>query len=254
MKILLSPAKSIDINVSAPDYAYTFPIFHKETTHLAGKLAKLTAKKIMSLMDVSMPIAELNVERYQNFQLSETITEWNKPAAFIFTGEVYRGLNMNNLDEKHYTSAQKNIRILSGLYGILKPFDLIYPYRLEMGTSWQITPKTKNLYAFWGDKVAKQLASEMEPNEMIINLASNEYFKVLPKNSIKKRIITPVFKEFKGDKYSTVMMYAKHARGAMTRYIIENQIENAEDLKLYDVNGYRYHQDLSSENEWVFTR
>lgn len=254
MKILLSPAKSIDTNIAAPNYNYTFPVFHKEAENLASKLTKFSTKKIMELMDVSTQLADLNVERYQNFRLSETLSEWNKPAAFIFTGEVYRGLNMNNLDEKHYTSAQKNIRILSGLYGILKPFDLIYPYRLEMGTSWQITPKTKNLYAFWGDKVAKQLVSEMKPNEMIINLASNEYFKVLPKNSIKQRIITPLFKEFKGEKYSTVMMYAKHARGAMARYIIEKQIENAEDLKLYDVDGYRYHQDLSSENEWVFTR
>jgi uncharacterized protein len=254
MKILLSPAKSIDINVSATYYAYTFPVFHKQAQQLASKLAKYAPKKIMELMDVSSQIADLNVERYQNFQLSETIAEWNKPAAFIFTGEVYRGLNMNNLDEKHYTSAQKNIRILSGLYGILKPFDLIYPYRLEMGTSWQITPKTKNLYAFWGDKVAKQLASEMETKEMIINLASNEYFKVLPKNSIKQRIITPVFKEFKGDKYSTVMMYAKHARGAMARYIIENQINEPEQLKLYNVDGYQYQENLSSENEWFFTR
>lgn len=254
MKILLSPAKSIDIDIATPNYAPSFPVFHKEAALLASKLAKLSAKKIMSLMDVSGQIAELNVERYQNFQLSETITEWNKPAAFIFTGEVYRGLNISNLEEKHFETAQNSIRILSGIYGILKPFDLIYPYRLEMGTSWQITPKTKNLYAYWGDKVAKQLMSEMDKDEVIINLASNEYFKVLPKNSIKQRIITPVFKEFKGDKYSTVMMYAKHARGAMARYIIENHINEPEQLKLYNVDGYQYQENLSSENEWVFTR
>jgi uncharacterized protein len=254
MKILLSPAKSIDTNFDAPKYSFSFPVFHHEAEQLAGKLAKLSEKKIMTLMDVSASIAQLNVERYQQFALTNEPTEQNKPAAFIFTGEVYRGLSMATLDKKYFEVAQSKIRILSGLYGVLKPFDLIYPYRLEMGTSWQITPKTKNLYTFWGDKVAKQLSSEMHENDTIINLASNEYFKVLPKNSIKQRIITPVFKEFKGDKYSTVMMYAKHARGAMARYIIENQIENAIDLKLYDVDGYRYHEDLSSENEWVFTR
>jgi cytoplasmic iron level regulating protein YaaA (DUF328/UPF0246 family) len=254
MKILLSPAKSIDTNINNPNFQFSFPVFHQEAELLAQKLGKLPAKKIMALMDVSEAIANLNVERYQNFVLSSEPTEQNKPAAFIFTGEVYRGLDIKTLPEKHWDSAQKNIRILSGLYGILKPFDLIYPYRLEMGTSWQITPKTKNIYAFWGEKVAKQLVSEMDKNEVIINLASNEYFKVLPKNSIKQRIITPVFKEFKGDKYSTVMMYAKHARGAMARYIVVNQIENAEDLKLYDVDGYRFQENLSSENEWVFTR
>jgi cytoplasmic iron level regulating protein YaaA (DUF328/UPF0246 family) len=254
MKLLLSPAKSIDTTVSIPNYNFSFPHFYKEASALADKLSKLSEKKIMALMDVSQQIAQLNVERYKHFTLTESTSEFNKPAAFIFTGEVYRGLDILNLDEKFFDAAQSKIRILSGLYGILKPFDLIYPYRLEMGTSWQITPKTKNLYAFWGDKVAKQLVSEMDKDEEIVNLASNEYFKVLPKNSIKQRIITPVFKEFKGDKYSTVMMYAKHARGAMARYIIENQIENAEDLKQYDVDGYRFQANLSSENEWVFTR
>jgi uncharacterized protein len=254
MKILLSPAKSIDTNVHVAEFAYTFPSFHKEAEFLASKLAQLSEKKIMELMSVSLQIAQLNVNRYQKFQLTHTITKDNKPAAFIFTGEVYRGLDISTLKHELYHEAQNKIRILSGLYGILKPFDLIYPYRLEMGTSWQISPKTKNLYAFWGDKVARELSSEMRENETVINLASNEYFKVLPKNSIQQRIITPTFKEFKGDKYATVMMYAKHARGAMSRYIIENKIEDAEDLKLYNVDGYRYHEGLSTEHEWVFTR
>lgn len=254
MKILLSPAKSIDTSVEVNYTSFTFPVFHEEASLLAGKLAKLSEKKIMALMSVSPQIAQLNAERYKNFRLLKEVTEDNKAAAFIFTGEVYKGLNILNLDKQYYHAAQNKIRILSGLYGILKPFDLIYPYRLEMGTSWQITPKTKNLYAFWGDKVARELSAEMKENDVIINLASNEYFKVLPKNSIKQRIITPVFKEFKGDKYSTVMMYAKNARGTMARYIIENQIEDAEQLKLYDVDGYRFHENLSTENDWIFTR
>jgi len=208
----------------------------------------------MELMDVSASIGNLNVERYQNFELTENPTSINKPAAFIFTGEVYRGLDIASLDEEALARAQESVRILSGLYGLLKPLDLVYPYRLEMGTSWQITPNTKNLYQFWGDKLAKQLEKELVSNEEIVNLASNEYFKALPKKRLKNRIVTPVFKEFKGGKYSTVMMYAKHARGAMARYIVEQNISTAEELKLYDVDGYRFHEALSQEDEWVFTR
>jgi cytoplasmic iron level regulating protein YaaA (DUF328/UPF0246 family) len=254
MKILLSPAKSINTEVALPQAEFTFPIFSKEAQQLAQKLSKLNSKKLMKLMDVSEAIANLNVERYQGFQLSDIPSEMNKPAAYIFTGEVYRGLNAASLDATTVARAQNSIRILSGLYGLLKPLDLIYPYRLEMGTSWEITPKTKNVYQFWGTKIAKQLNAELEKGEVIVNLASNEYFKVLPKNSIKNQIITPLFKEFKGGKYSTVMMYAKHARGAMARYIVENDITNSEDLKNYNVDGYRFQESLSSENEWVFTR
>lgn len=254
MKILLSPAKSIDTNVQIPSCDFSFPVFHNEAEKLVKKLAKLDAKKIMKLMDVSESIASLNVERYRNFKLSETITEFNKPAAFIFTGEVYRGLDVSSLKRSELDNAQNQIRILSGLYGILRPLDLIYPYRLEMGTSWEITPKTKNLYKYWGAKIANQLRSELNSDEIIINLASNEYFKSIPKKSIPNQIVTPVFKEYKAGKHSTVMMYAKHARGAMARYIIQKQLSNIEDLKEYNVDGYRFHETLSSENEWVFTR
>lgn len=254
MKILLSPAKSIDMNVEVPSSSFSSPYFRSEATQLSKKLALVSKHKLMKLMGISESLAEINVHRYRNFVLSDEQTEHVKPAAFIFTGEVYKGLDFATLSQKNQMYAQESLRILSGLYGVLRPFDLIYPYRLEMGTSWQITPKIKNVYTFWGDKVAKQLELEMHVDEVIVNLASNEYFKVLPKNSLKHRIITPVFKEFKGAKYSIVMMYAKHARGAMARYIVENQIEDVDQLKAYNVDRYRFHQELSSNDVWIFTR
>lgn len=254
MKILLSPAKSIDMSVEIPSTKFSNPIFSKEAISLANKLAKMNTKKIMALMDVSETIASLNVERYQNFNLSENSSALIKPAAFIFTGEVYRGLDIASLDTEKLERAQNSIRILSGLYGLLKPLDLIYPYRLEMGTSWEITPKTKNLYQYWNTKIALALQDELKEDEVVVNLASNEYFKAIPKNEIKNPIITPVFKEYKAGKFSTIMMYAKHARGAMARYIVENNINNIDELKNYNVDGYRFHEALSNEKEWVFTR
>ena len=148
----------------------------------------------------------------------------------------------------------EDVRILSGLYGILKPLDLIYPYRLEMGTRFSCKEDQKNLYEFWGDKVTKALKKELQKDEVIVNLASTEYAKVIKVNLLKNKIITPIFKEFKNGQYSVVMMYAKHARGAMTRYLVEQHITDIEQLKLYDVDGYQYNDLLSSENEWVFTR
>jgi uncharacterized protein len=156
--------------------------------------------------------------------------------------------------EEQLLRGQQMIRILSGLYGLLKPLDLMYPYRLEMGTKWQISPAVKNLYAFWGNKIAAQLNKETTEAEVIINLASNEYFKAVDLKTLTRQVITPVFKEFKGGDYKIVMMYAKHARGAMARYIVEHNLQNPEELKGYDVDGYRFHEALSSATEWVFTR
>jgi len=254
MKILLSPAKSINTDISLPDSTFSTPVFSNDALFLAKKLSKLKSKKLMSLMDISESIAVLNVERFQNFQLTKTATDQNKPAAFIFSGEVYRGLDINSLDLSALGRAQENIRILSGMFGLLKPLDLIYPYRLEMGTNWQISAKVKNLYQFWGDKIGQQLIDELGDNETLINLASNEYFKAIPKNAIKNPIITPQFKEYKNGKFTTVMMYAKHARGAMARYIVEQNLIDPEDLKLYNVDQYQYHESMSTPNEWVFTR
>ena len=172
----------------------------------------------------------------------------------LSNGEVYKGFDIHTLSKEEVERAQNNLRILSGLYGILKPMDLIYPYRLEMGTKWNITPKIKNLYAFWGTKIAQSLRSEMVEGEVLINLASSEYFKAVDLKTLDKRVITPHFKDFKNGQLKIVMMYAKHQRGAMARYIIQNNITNPEDLKMYNLDGYSFDVNSSTENDWVFTR
>jgi len=254
MKILISPAKSIDVTnpINVPEYAA--PGFLKESNQLMAKLKKMSVKKLSALMDISKDLAELNYGRFQNWTEPTEPTEEIIPAILAFNGEVYKGFDARSLSDENLLYANKNVRILSGLYGILKPLDLLYPYRLEMGTSWSITPKIKNLYQFWGKKLSNFLNAEMEKGEVVINLASTEYSKAIDKKILKARMITPVFKEFKNGEYKVVMIFAKHARGAMARYIIVNQIEDPEELKVYNVDGYSYDEKQSSENEWVFVR
>jgi len=254
MKVIISPAKSINDACTFPALPFTSPTFAKEAATLQTKLKRFSAKKIMDLMDVSKDIAELNVNRYKSWYLSETPTEEVRPAGFLFTGEVYRGLDFASLSQDEMKQAQETLRILSGMYGLLKPFDLMFPYRLEMGTRLEVNAKAKNLYEFWGDKLTKNLLEGMEKNEPIINLASTEYAKAIKWKSIKQPVITPVFKEFKNGQYKVLMTYAKHARGAMTRYIIQNNLKTAEDLKGYNVDGYSFDAKQSTESEWVFVR
>ncbi len=254
MKIIISPAKSIQIRPIETINQTTFPVFEKESLVLAKKMQKVSAKKLKAMMDISEDIALLNTERYANWDFSEGEATTKNPAIACFTGDVYRGLDADTLSDGGMNFAQANLRILSGMYGLLRPFDKIQPYRLEMGTRWDITPKTKNLYQFWGGKLAANLNSEMEEGEVLINLASSEYFKAVDLKTLKRRMITPVFKELKHGEYKIVMTYAKNARGRMTRYLLENQTSNPEDLKLFDWDNYRFHENLSSENEWVFTR
>jgi cytoplasmic iron level regulating protein YaaA (DUF328/UPF0246 family) len=251
MKVLLSPAKSIDTSSIPNVKDSSVSSFLKESEQLVNKLKKFSVKKLESTMHISRDLAELNVERFSNWTLPLERTETIVPAAFAFNGEVYRGLDIQSLSEEELKNVQSTIRILSGMYGILKPLDLMYPYRLEMGTKWQITPKQKNLYQFWGSKLSKFLNAEMEKDEVLVNLASSEYFKAIDR---KAKVITPVFKEFKNGEYKIVMMYAKHARGAMARYIVQNSITKADDLKLYTVDGYSFDVNQSTEEEWVFTR
>jgi cytoplasmic iron level regulating protein YaaA (DUF328/UPF0246 family) len=205
-------------------------------------------------MDISLDLASQNVLRFKQWKKASLQPENALTAVEVFDGEVYRALNVSTLDPSKYDVLNKDLRILSGLYGVLKPFDLIYPYRLEMGTKFSPKEDQKNLYEFWGNKVTKTLKKELEKDEVIINLASSEYFKVIRQNLLKNRIITPIFKEFKNGQYTTVMMYAKHARGAMTRYLIENQLSDVEELKMYDVDGYQYNDLQSTKDEWVFIR
>lgn len=254
MKVVISPAKSINTGdlISLPELS--IPPFLKETNQLIGKLKKISVKKLEKMMHISKDLAELNYQRFNNWTEPKELNEVVVPSILAFSGEVYRGFDARSLSSEELNNAQEKIRILSGLYGILKPFDLLYPYRLEMGTKWEINSKHKNLYQFWGNKIAKFLNAEMNDGEVLINLASAEYFKAIDKKTLKAKVITPVFKEYKNGEFKVVMMYAKHARGAMARYIISNNIENPEQLKLYDIDGYQFDLNQSTDDEWVFIR
>ena len=254
MKIVVSPAKSLDFERSIETPKPTVAPFLEEADYLANKLGKLSSKKLGELMKLSTQLSDLNYERYQNWKAPKELSDDSKPALTVFTGEVFKGIDATTFSQKDFENAQKQLRILSGLYGVLRPLDLMYPYRLEMGTKWNVTPKTKNLYQYWGTKIADYLNAEMEEDEVLVNLASNEYFKSVDTKVLKAKVITPVFKELKGDKYKVIMMYAKHARGAMARDIIQSQYKDVNDLKGYNVDGYSYNEGLSTEDEWVFVR
>lgn len=253
MKILISPAKSINEKALKSSDS-TIPIFQNEAQKIVKNLRKFKVDELKDLMSISEDLAQLNSKRYKNWKKSTSESEELIKAGFAFSGEVYRGLDISSLSNEEIEIANKDLRILSGMYGILKPCDLIYPYRLEMGTRFSPIEEQKNLYEFWKDKIAKTLKKDLEKEEVIVNLASNEYFKAIDTQQIKNRIITPVFKEFKNGKFSIVMMYAKHARGAMARYLIQNQLSNIEELKLYNIDGYSFDTNQSNENEWVFVR
>lgn len=254
MKILLSPAKSIDTKRSIETPFVSEGAFLKDSEYLVNKLKKFSANKLSKMMHISKDLGELNHLRYQNWKKPVELEEDVVPAATAFTGEVYRGLNVEEFNDEDFHFAQDSLRILSGLYGILKPLDLLYPYRLEMGTKWAVTPKTTNLYKYWGNQLAQFLNEEMKEGEVIINLASSEYFKAAITKALSSKVITPIFKEFKNGEYKVVMTYAKNARGVMTNYIIKNKIDNPELIKGFDVNGYSFDTKQSTEEEWVFIR
>jgi uncharacterized protein len=254
MKILLSPAKSLNEQAEIPSLGFTAPLFAREAKQLVGKLKKLKVKDIMELMHVSASIAELNVGRYKSWYLSDKPTDEVKPAGFLFFGEVYRGLDFPSLTREQQEKGQDTLRFLSGMYGMLRPFDLMYPYRLEMGTKFSPSAKAQNLYEFWSVKLTKQLRNETEKDEIVVNLASNEYAKAIDWKNLKRPVITPVFKEFKEGEYRIIPVFAKHARGAMARYVLKHGITGAEDLKGFDSDGYRYDDKQSSDTEYVFTR
>lgn len=253
MKVLLSPAKALDMDKQLNTTETSTPIFLDKSEGLVKKLSKFSSNKIGKMMHLSKELSDLNHDRYQTW---EPVTEFNGKNAHAiaaFNGEVYRGFDAETLSEEKLKEAQDTVRILSGLYGVLKPLDVIYPYRLEMGTKWSVTPKTTSLYKFWGTKIADALNEENEDG-LIVNLASNEYFKAVDKKALKGRVITPNFKEFKNGDYKVIMVFAKRARGSMARYIVDHSIKNVEDLKAFDTDGYRYDENLSSGDDWVFTR
>lgn len=252
MKIIISPAKSLDFENKATTTIHSQPRFLEQSVKLNKKLKTLSRKKLSELMKISDDLASLNYDRNQNWQPDFTL-ENAKQAVFAFTGEVFRGIDVNSISEEKIPELQDKLRILSGLYGLLKPLDLIQPYRLEMGTKLKVG-RTENLYKFWDTTLADSLNEELDNEELLINLASSEYFKALPKKLLKVPMITPVFKDFKNGQYKTIMTFAKKARGLMVRYIIKNNIETLESLKGFDVDGYGFSQEMSTETELVFTR
>ena len=252
MKIIISPAKSLDFENKATTDIYTQPSFLEQSEKLNKKLKTLSRKKLSELMKISDDLANLNYDRNQDWQPPFSLDN-AKQAVFAFTGEVYRGIDANSISEDKIPVLQDKLRILSGLYGLLKPLDLIQPYRLEMGTKLKVG-RRENLYKFWDTVLAESLNEELGDGELLINLASAEYFKALPKKALKVPMITPVFKDFKNGQYKTIMTFAKKARGLMVRYIIDNNIKTLEELKGFDVDGYGFSEEMSTETELVFTR
>ena len=252
MKIIISPAKSLNFETKAPTEEFSQPIFLAQAERLSKILKKKSARSLSKLMSISPALGQLNYERNQNWELPFT-KENAKQAVYAFTGEVYRGLDVNSLPLEDLTFLQEHLRILSGQYGILKPLDLIQPYRLEMGSKLKVGVKP-NLYKFWGDQITKTLNAELKEGELFVNLASNEYFKVLQAKDLKVPVITPVFKDFKNGEYKVIMTFAKLARGLMVRYMIDHKVTDLEGMKGFNYNGYGFDANLSNEKELVFTR
>jgi len=254
MLTILGPAKTIDSSPHGVTEHHSFPKYTDRTIELVELLQQYSLSHLKSLMKVSDKLATLTFERYAKWSRSYS-AEDAQQALLAFSGEVFNGLQARTLNEKDLLFAQEHIRILSGLYGVLRPLDLILPYRLEMGTKLP-NARGENLYEFWKDiipeKIAEDTGSQNPP--VLINLASNEYFKSIQASSFPYEIITPVFKESDGEGFRNVTIYAKKARGMMLRFIIQNRINNAEYLKAFDEEGYYLNNNLSNEKEWVFCR
>ncbi len=252
MKIVISPAKSLDFETQVPTKEFTEGVFLKEATTLSAVLKKKSPNDLSELMHISDKLGELNWQRNQDWQLPFTL-ENAKQAVFAFKGDVYIGLDAYTLSQEKIQQLQQKLRILSGQYGVLKPLDLMQPYRLEMGTKLKVG-KSENLYQFWDAKVTNNLNLELNEDEVFVNLASNEYFKVINPKLLKVPVVTPIFKDYKNGKLKIISFYAKKARGLMVRYIIDHNIETAEDLKGFNYEGYAFDSSLSNDQELVFTR
>jgi len=253
MIAILSPAKNLDFDSSISYTSASTCDFLNSSQSLIDVLKKKKSAEIGKLMSLSEKLADLNYTRYQNWDINHSEKN-SRPAIFAFNGDAYLGLDANTFTQDDLKYAQNHLRILSGLYGLLKPLDLMQPYRLEMGTSLE-TKKGKNLYQFWGSQITEALNKDLAKNgKILVNVASNEYSKVIQMNNIDAKIINCQFKELKNGEYKTIMTYAKKARGMMSRFIIKNKLTNPEDLKGFDYENYRFQESLSNENELVFTR
>ena len=251
MKILISPAKSLDFENNVETSISSKPIFADQALKINNTIKNLSAPDLSSLMNISPKLSELNWSRNQEFQ---KIDSKDKEAIFAFNGDVYDGIDANTIDTSNHEKLQNSLRILSGLYGILKPFDKIKAYRLEMGTKISING-SKNLYDFWKENVTKSLVNEVNENDIIVNLASNEYFSVIDQSLISNTIVNPQFKDFKNGKLKIISFYAKKARGLMTRFLIDNEINSLSDIESFNSSGYMFSQnETSNPLEPVFVR
>jgi len=253
MITLISPAKKLDLEQVKNPIEPTAPALFNQTKILARTAKKQSVADLKKLMKLSDNLAELNVDRYKSFRLNG-LSNSAKPAALTFNGDVYGGLDAKTMTAAQMRYAQKHLRILSGLYGVLKPMDAIQPYRLEMGIRLE-NPRGKNLYEFWGNRISKQLAEDLEGNKekTVVNLASNEYFKAVGK-TLDAPVITPAFLNVKDGQARALMFYAKRARGLMARWIIDNKVEKSADLLDFNVEGYKLNKKLSEDGKPVFTR
>ena len=253
MKIIISPAKSLDFKTELPIKNFSIPNFLSESKKINELLKKKSPSELKSLMSISEKLAELNWNRNNTFKTPFNI-ENARPSIFTFNGDVYSGLDAFSLSMDQLNQAQKSLRILSGLYGLLKPLDLIQPYRLEMGTKLNVEGSL-NLYGFWRNKITNKLNDELNENEFFVNLASNEYSSAIDRKLLKTTMISPVFKDMKNGKLKIIYFYAKKARGMMVRYILDNEIINLEDLRGFDYGGYSYSSEESEKmKELVFIR
>ena len=253
MKTLISPSKTLNFENNNVCNLKTNCRLINHTTKLHKILVNYSMSDLKELMSVSDKIAELNYNRFKHWE-EPSKSNSSKQAIYAFKGDVYSGLDADSIKEDKLEFLQENLRIISGFYGLLRPFDKILPYRLEMSTKLG-NARGKNLYEFWGDNITNLLNNDIEDeNSYVVNLASNEYFKSIKKNKLKNKIITPIFKEFKNGTYKTIAIYAKKARGLMSRFIIDNKIQKPENLKLFNLERYSFDTNLSDDYNYVFTR
>ena len=252
MKILLSPAKSLDYKSDLPTLKTSEGCFLNEAQYLNNILKEKSPKELSELMNISSSLGELNYQRNNSWSLP--FSQKNaRQSIYAFSGDVYRGLDSYTVEEGKIDFMQNSVRIISGLYGLLKPLDLIQPYRLEMGTKMPVDDN-KNLYEYWRQKITSQLNNELADDEPVLNLASNEYFKAIDTKVVKTDIYTANFKQLKNGNYKTIAIFSKKARGMMTRFIIDNNITDINDLKSFNYDGYLFNEPLSSKKEFIFTR
>lgn len=253
MLMVVSPAKKLDYESRLPTSSYSQPQFLEHSRELIDDLKQLEPHQVSNLMGISQQLGELNAQRYQQWHTPFT-PDNARPAVLAFKGDVYEGIAPERFTENDFDFAQHHLRILSGLYGVLRPLDLMQPYRLEMGTKFQ-NARGKDLYAFWKKTITEHLKQELEQDDgVLINLASNEYFKAVDHKQLGARIITPQFKDWKNGQYKMISFYAKKARGMMAAYIIRNRLTSPEQVKDFDTGGYVFNEELSSAGNWVFTR